>query len=512
MKANSIFFRGALAVAVSASCGYAAASTIALSVGTERVTAARVAQAVDGIGTLNTTAQDVRVTLDAAYSANGRVTLTLTNAQFRTTPSSATCLSVSDQSMSLVRESGGASGSTSVTYLVTGVSSGQNTVGDVCTFAGVDLLTASLPSTSGDAKIEFTAKNNLNNDIDNTNIGSATLASVMAQFAFVSDVDLNGVIDVQNDLLKFTENTDTGTNATVDLVSAYAVDSYSFRVNAISVSPANSAAQGTFQTVIAGDFSFVKDAGDVSCASANSITTAPGVIAMTAAGIAAGNYGLTIGSDCQSLTVKLLPGAFAGAVTGGTNVNAAVAFAKTGTSGTASSVAFAPVAAFTTSSTQFGYGALASGRAQSATIGSIGSWTTNGTTIDVPYMPFGQVSPAISHVITLNNRSGSAGAIRVSAWRAAGTYGGVTQTAVACGTQNFSVGTIDAATVKNITSEVTNYVQSTCGWGTGQTRVALRFDVATPAASTELYSSFTIDGTRSNVVVNSSNGRGSSTR
>jgi len=511
MKANSIFFRGALAVAVSASCGYAAASTIALSGGTERITAARVAEAVGGIGTLNTAAQDVRVTLDAAYSANGRVTLTLTNGQFAVTPSSATCLSVSDQSMSLVRESGGASGSTSVTYLVTGVSSGQNTVGDVCTFAGVRLLTASLPTTTGEAKIEFTAKNNLNNDIDNTNIGSATLASVMAQFAFVSDVDLNGVIDVQNDLLKFTDNTDFGSTA-VTVANPYAADAYSFKVRAISVSPNNSAAQGTFQTVIAGDFSFVKDAGDVSCASANSITTAPGVIAMTAAGIAAANYGLTIGSDCQSLTVKLLPGAFAGAVTGGADVDASVVFAKSGTSGTASSVAFAPVTSFTTSSTQFGYGALASGRTQSATIGSIGSWTTNGTTIDVPYMPFGQVSPAISHVITLNNRSGSAGAIRVSAWRAAGTYGGVTQTAVACGTQNFSLGTIDAATVKNITTEVTNYVQSTCAWGVGQTRVALRFDVATPAASTELYSSFTIDGTRSNVVVNSSNGRGSSTR
>ena len=511
MKANSIFFRGALAVAVSASCGYAAASTIALSVGTERITAGRVAEAAGAVGTLNTTAQAVRVTLDAAYSANGRVTLTLTNGQFATTPSSATCRSVDDQSMSLVRESGGASGSTSVTYLVTGVSSGQNTVGDVCTFEAVNLLIASLPSTTGDARIEFTAKNNLNNDIDNTNIGSATIASVMAQYAFVSDVDFNGVIDVQNDLLKFTENTDVGTNATVNLTNAYAVDSYSFRVNAISVSPNNSAAQGTFQTVISGDFSFLKDTGDVVC-SAGSATSGAAQIAMTAAAIAAANYSVVAGSDCQSLTVKLLPGAFAGAVTGGTNIDAAIAAYKAGTSGTASTTAFAPVTSFTTGSTQFGYGALASGRVQAATIGTIGSWTTNGTIIDVPYMPFGTTSPAISHVITLNNRSGSAGAIRVSAWRAAGTYGGVTQTAVACPTQNFSLGTVGAQTVKNISADVLSYVQSTCGWGTGQTRVALRFDVATPAASTELYSSFTIDGTRSNVVVNSSNGRGSSTR
>jgi len=510
MKANSILFRGALAVAVSASCGYAAASTIG-AITAERVTAQRVLEAADGIGTLTTATQTVAVTLGAQYSTNGRATLTLTNGTFGVAaPATANCVSGgADTNMTLVLESGGAVGSSSATYLVTGVSAGSNTIGDVCTFNPINLRVASL---SGNTKIEFSAKNNLNADIDTT-IGSATLASVMDQFAFVSasTAPLNGIIDVQNDLQKFTTNSATSVPDVGADDAAWAVDTLAFTVRAISVNGTNSAAIGTFETVIAGDFSFVKDA-DATC-SAGSATTGVSQVAMTAAGVAAANYSFTMGSGCQSLTVKLQPAALQQvAVSAGDTLAAAVTFFKTGATTTATSVPFAPVSAFNTSGSAFSYGTLSSARSVPVTIGSLGSWTTNGTTIDVPYMPFGQVSPAISHVITLNNRSGSAGAIRVSAWRAAGTYGGVTQTAVACGTQNFSLGTIDAATVKNITSEVTNYVQSTCGWGTGQTRVALRFDVATPAASTELYSSFTIDGTRSNVVVNSSNGRGSSTR
>jgi len=512
MKANSIFFRGALAVAVSASCGYAAASTIG-AITAERVTAQRVLQAADGIGQTATAAQTVAVTLGAQYSTNGRATLTLTNGRFgAAAPATANCLSGgADTNMTLVLESGGAIGSSSATYLVTGVSAGSNTISDICTFSNVQLQIASL---TGKTKVEFSAKNNLNADIDTT-IGSAILASVMDQFAFTSTatVPLDGIIDVQNDLQKFTTNSATSTPEINVDATAWAVDTLAFTVRAISVGATNSATIGTFETVIAGDFSFVKDA-DAVC-SAGSATSGVSQVAMTAAGVAAGaaNYGVTMADGCQSLTVKLQPAALQQvAVSAGAPLAAALSFYKDGATTTANSVPFAPVTAFNTSGSKFGYGTLASGRSVPVTIGSLGTWTTNGTTIDVPYMPFGQVSPAISHVITLNNRSGSAGAIRVSAWRAAGTYGGVTQTAVACGTQNFSLGTIDAATVKNITSEVTNYVQSTCGWGTGQTRVALRFDVATPAASTELYSSFTIDGTRSNVVVNSSNGRGSSTR
>jgi len=227
MKANSKFLRGALAIAVATSCGYASASTIAVVGGAHSVTSARVAEAAASIGTLNTANKTAIVTLGAQYSANGRVTLSLTNGTFSATPTSATCSSAADQSMSLSRESGGAAGSTTVTYLVTGVSSGQDTNGDTCTFEGVGLQVATL---SGNTKLEFTAKNNLNSDIDNTAIGSAIIASVQDQFAFVSKTDLNGIIDVEAAQLRFTTASEAGTPdvAAAALARAQGSDALSF--------------------------------------------------------------------------------------------------------------------------------------------------------------------------------------------------------------------------------------------------------------------------------------------
>jgi len=237
MKANSKFLRGALAVAVATSCGYAAASTITVGGGAHVVTSERVLEAADGIGTLNTVGKDVVVTLGAQYSASGRVTLTVTNGLFAATPTSVACGSNGDPSMSLSRESGGAAGSSTVTYLVTGISAGQDTNGDACTFGAVGLQVASL---SGNTKIEFTAKNNLNADIDNTAIGSAILASVASQFAFVSKTDLNAIIDVENAQLLFTTANDHGTPAVAASATdavATAADSLSFTFERLASAP-----------------------------------------------------------------------------------------------------------------------------------------------------------------------------------------------------------------------------------------------------------------------------------
>lgn len=493
MKANSKIIRGALAVAVATSCGYAAASSISAG-SAERVTAQRIANATssDAITIANT-----NVTLGAQYSTNGRVTLTLTNGEFASTPTTATCSSASDADMTLARESVSA---TSATYLVTGITAGKATSGLVCSFAGATLKTSTL---SGNVKVEFTATNNNNAAIDNSAIGSATLASVMNQFAFVSDSNFNGVIDVSANNRMFT----TSDTTLSTLTTGYSADEYSFTVSAISVSPSNSAAAATFETTIAGNFSFAKDTGDVVC-SAGSQTSGAGRIASTIT-TNASSPTVVLASDCQSLSVKVPGGAFAGAVTGGADVVVNIAAYKSGSTGTATSQPFNPVAAFAASGTVAGFGA--SGRTQALADFDGGSWTTNGTTIDVPYMPYGASSPVLSHVIQLNNRSSIGGTVKVSAWRAAGTFGGVTNAAEACGTQDYSLTSVAASSVLTLTTDVSNYIRNVCGW-TGQARIALQFTVATPAASTELFTAYTIDGTRGNVVINSSNGRGSSTR
>jgi len=497
MKAKSNLFRGAMAVAVAASCSYAAASTISAS-STQVVSAQRIANAVtaDAI-----TVDKINVTLGAQYSANGRVTLTLTNGEFASTPLSATCSSAGQSDMTLARES---TTSNSATYLVTGITAGKATAGLVCSFEGATLKTSTL---SGDVKVEFTATNNNNVAIDNTAIGSAKLASVSNQFAFKSDTDFNGVINVTEANKKFVDSDTTAVALVTAATGAYTADSYEFVLTAVSVGASNTAAAATFETTIAGNFSFVKDTGDVVC-SAGSLTTGSGRIAAT---ITSGTTAptLVIADTCQSLTVKLPGAALSGPTSGADITTTLVAFKTGAAASTAASVSFNPVASFTASGTAFGHGL--SGRTQTVADFTAGAWTTNGTTIDVPYMPFGQVSPALSHVITLNNRSSIGGTVKVSAWRAAGTFGGVTNAASACAQQDYALTSVDAASVLTLTTDVTNYIRNVCGW-TGQTRVALQFTVATPAASTELFTAYTIDGTRGNVVVNSSNGRGSSTR
>jgi len=392
----------------------------------------------------------------------------------------------------------------SVTYLVTGITAGKATNTLICSFEGATLKTSSL---SSNVKVEFTATNNNNVAIDNTNIGSATLASVMNQFAFTTDSDFDGIIDVTQSNKEFT-TTDAGVVSSAGAAAVYTADTYSFTLTAISVSPSNSAAPATFETTIAGNFSFVKDTGDVVC-SAGSLTGGSGRIAGTIT-TNASSPSFVIGDTCQSLTVKLPAAAFAGAVSAGATVVTSITAFKEGAAGsTATSVSFSPVASFSASGTAAGYGA--SGRTQQVADFTAGSWTTNGTTIDVPYMPFGATSPVLSHVITLNNRSPIGGTVKVSAWRAAGTFGGVTNVAQACATQDYALTSVDAASVLTLTTDVTNYIRNICGWQ-GQTRVALQFTVATPAASTELFTAYTVDGTRGNVVVNSSNGRGATTR
>jgi len=497
MKANSTLFRGALAVAVATSCGYAAASTISAPTA-ERVTAQRILNAVSADAI---TISATNVTLGAQYSANGRVTLSLTNGEFASTPSSATCSSAGQSDMTLAKESTTAS---SATYLVTSITAGKATSGLVCSFEGATLKTSTL---SSNVKVEFTATNNNNAAIDNSAIGSATLASVMNQFAFVSDSDFDGVIDVSAANKQFTTNSIGVVSSGVS--AAFTGDAYSFTVSSISVSPSNSAAPATFETTIAGNFSFVKDTGDAVC-SAGSLSTGTGRIAGTITTNAA-NPTFVIGDTCQSLTIKLPAAAFTPATGGDADsvVTTIAAYKEAGAGVTATSVAFNPVASFSASGTVAGYGV--SGRQQSLADFAAGSWTTNGTTIDVPYMPFGASSPVLSHVFTLNNRSSIGGTVKVSAWRAAGTFGGVTNVAQACATQDYALTSVDAASVLTLTTDVTNYIRNVCGWQ-GQARVALQFTVATPAASTELFTAYTIDGTRGNVVVNSSNGRGATTR
>jgi hypothetical protein len=130
---------------------------------------------------------------------------------------------------------------------------------------------------------------------------------------------------------------------------------------------------------------------------------------------------------------------------------------------------------------------------------SAGSFNINGTAMVVPYMPYGLSSgQTISQVFSLTNRSTTAGAVTGTAFNQAGSSCnlGTVGTASARSVTNLS-GTINAAIAGCYAGSTT---ASASAFPSG-TRVYITLTSNTPAASTELTSTYNVNGdSRVNVI------------
>jgi hypothetical protein len=511
MKVNSKLGRYLVAAAVAGSCGYVHAAVVSAT-SSDYTNAA-----VNAAGTsADLAVSNLRVQLGAAYTAGNALTVTLQNgAQFSgnadNVASSLKCSSAatSDSDMVLAYQAGGNSGSSAVTYLVQSVSAGQTTSGLNCSFGPRHLLTRSLP-TSGVVGASFSAAVSNGGTAIDTAVATATLATARSQFTFGSVSGVVGQIDVTTNRLLFVDNIPDKPHQpfVTALAGAKSADGIQFRTGHLSISASASATQQTFEISFTGDFNFVNDDGGI--CSVGDLTGGAGTIVArqqrTAAASADASARLSISENCGTLTYKVSPANAATdaltALTGNepTNVVHHTISLQRATSSTGLQWA---VGSYGYTAPVFGtYGTTPNNGGGSASTNGAGSFTSNGLTVDVPYVPFGNAGTStIGHVFVWNNRSSQSSTVSVSAYKAGST--------TPCAT-NLNLATITANTVTNISDQVRTYVAGCFPadyTATSGPRVSLRFEANLPASTNELYTSFTIGSDRA-LVPNSSTGRG----
>jgi|NOAtaT_7_FD_contig_91_1219130_length_1524_multi_3_in_0_out_0_1 hypothetical protein len=465
MKLNDKVSYSAVAAAVALACGSPFVADAA-SLSSSTITMSQQGNAL-ATASANTTLT-VTVALSSSYIANDTAQLTIVGGNWQTAsgaPPDATCSSGTFGGLSYDRSTNRAN------YRVT---SGTPTSTSICTFV-VAVQNASM-GTAGNVTISYgaqTASSNLSFDS-----GSAiTVARVVDQFSSSAGTLLNGVVNVNNARLHFVADESTGAASQFGGNE----DHLGFTLNN-SGSLANAATVSSIVATINGDFSFLDDDGTAGC-SASDLTQGPGQA------LAVGNTGsLSINSACSVLT-------YTESSTLAPSTTGAVRFIALGKTGAATSTALTNEKIINNGSFSgsivfnYGNGATSS---ETDSYSSLGSWTLNGASIDVAFMPY---TEGTSRIINLTNRSGQTGAITVSA---------INESGVACAA--FSAGSIAGNSIKNISADVDAGIRA-CYGATFAGRVALNVVANIPGSNAELYTGYNRNGSLS-TIVNTSNGFG----
>ena len=463
---------------VAGACGYVSAATItATAVDRYALESIQSAAAVTNVDTA-----EVTITLGQAYVLNDTMELSLTGASFGSVDkqtASFTCANGAGNStvFSIVSGSSSASLLTYVANTPVGVVPAQ-----VCTLPTM-MFSAGSVTGSGDISLSSVSKKAAT--LASFDTGSAAkVASVGSAWTVSGNTVFDGVIDVQNNRLVFASG-----QGPLNVLGgdATGVDSFAFSINVDTTrNTAGNAAVSTTNTVgtmvltltAASNFNFLIDptadtAGTCSITGNGAVTATP----------IAGAPTTTINSACNAITVTV-PTVAAGAYAVSLGRGAANA-----TLTTANSTAFGEQS-YTAAV------ALAIGTTRQATVSgtpNAGSWTINGTTVNIPYLPIGATTDL---VVNIANRSSQTGAVTFTAWNLNGTsctgnLGSITAN------QNMSVG----ATLKTALLACTG-----SGWS-GATRATVQIVIPTPRSTTAVNTSFSLnDGKSRSVVVNDSQG------
>lgn len=321
----------------------------------------------------------------------------------------------------------------------------------------------------------------------NDSAAARTVARVVDQFASAIKTQLNATVDVNSGRYHFTTDDGASGNNLLGGREDHLVIGFT---NASS-SVVTAATVTSVTVTVLGDFSFLDDDGTAGCATGD-INGAYGVAAEDGAGT------LAISSDCRSLTYRTSADQATGDVTIALGKSqAASSTAGTNTAGVAvekfltAPQEFSAAVEFTYYNTARGAATAASVTTTASESGNAGEWILNGASINVGFMPY---TDGTSRILNLTNRSTQAGAVTVSAINEAG---------VEC--PAFSVGTIGATSILNISSAVDTGIRA-CYGSAFAGRVALTLVANIPGTDAELYSGYNRNGSLS-TVVNSSNGK-----
>jgi len=450
-----------------ASALFAAAS--ATHAATVAITGVNVSQE-GSAGALSIAVPNVVVTLGAEYTVNDIVTFTLSGAEFD--------IALSAPAIAYADASGGDftgtmtlgllnNTATTATFRITDlvpVTGDAITTGDTLTLSGLVMTTATVLDETGDISVAYSAETNTAQVLDGTGTLTDVAATVVAQLSSSVTKPLNGIIDVENGRQQFTAGNDT---ITTDVLVVTLTE---------AVAAVNDAVYDGAVHVIEGDFSWMDTDGT------------PGVDA----GELAAAFGVTGNGD--DTFVSVINAAMNAITITATDLAADAVEAHTMTftvAGVGVGNAILSAQDFDVSTT-INYTTAAAAAATKATAveASAGSWTLNGSAVNIPYMPYGS---GISQIINLNNAGTQSGDVSVEGFDRAGNfYGPVVVGTAAPGAQTALAGAIKAALVAE-------------GLPASE-RVSLTVVSNVPADDVTVYSAYN-PGTGTVMIVNDSNGK-----
>lgn len=482
MRLISKFVVGA---AVAGACGYASAATITgVNTGAQPVSR----QGAQFLGTADTTFRNINnitVNIQDGY-------VNLDTMRF-TSPSGATFASAdaaNAHSASFTCSTGGAQ---SVVFTYTQASSNASTIvytaatptastsGMSCAIPSLALRANSL-TTVGNVTLAVEGRKASTGFTFDTS-SAVTVMSVANQFSVAVSQNLNGIIDVSSNRLSFATS-DTGFTGGSGFTS---YDTFSFSVNNAAGQTGAVVAGATTTmtlTLTAGtSFAFLQEPDGQTGAGSCTVSVGTGQAAATAA---AGSGTITLAPTsgaCNVLTVSF------NTVADGTYTVALGRATTTAPTATNSTI-FEPQSY--TAGLTMGAGSVS--LASIATGTAAGSWTLNGTTVNIPYVP---LSSSVNLQVFLANRSTQAGAVTFTAWNASGT---------SC---TGTLGTLNANSTGSFGSTLRAALQACTGAGwSDASRAIVQILSTTPSASTEAHTGFsTADSVSRQLMINDASGR-----
>jgi len=479
-------YKAIVLAAIASSCGYAAASTISVSAaagatggltyGTPGTNLSLEGAAERNASSAALTGLVVAMTMGAFQSRDSIIQLALTNAKFASV-GNGVAPSVSCTSGNIVLDVGAPTASNAFwDFGITGTSGTTSNV--VCTFSSLGLAHSSITGTvSVSAGVKRTSDTAYTYD---SSTASAVIITASSQIGTIAlSTAFNGVVDYQAKQGYGFVTGDGGSAGSGDILA------FNVPVNNLLLS-ANSAVSLNFAISAESGktFSFLDSEACGTTPNLDNRSTNTGRAYATFTG---GSASLTINASCTTLT-------YAGtAVLTGSNLVASVELGhKSSTPSTGVVIEPMTFPSFVATVTQ---GAVSR---KTGTIAA-GSWTSNGATVVIPYMPINLSAgtSAIDPVVTIANRSSLTGVLSGTMRDEDGN---------SCALDN--LGSIAATRTKNLGGLIkTAFAACSNLSQTSTERMYITITATLPDSTTTFYSGYNVGGTSRVTVVNSSNGK-----
>jgi len=477
--------KGVVLAAVASACGYAGAATI-VAEGLDKGKNVSLEGATIGNTTLPNKAVkfNLSVTTAVSHFAGDEWQLTLSRGTWATIGQSGYSVACTDGDISLDAIPTYSTDKKSLTFTVSATSGVTSSVG--CKFSSFAVHGPSL--TAGTVKVSYAAKRPSSAAFDRdvaTNSASAfTVASQLGSITVGSA--FNGVVDYQGSAGKGFA-ADDGTNLIAGKEDALVFSLAKASGNTVYSLTGSASFNVVLNAESGKSFSFLDVNRDGVCSAAELTSTANGQV-----------KGLTVVS-INSTCTQISFGGTASVPTSAAGTTATIAMGSRFTAPSVGTVGntITPMdfPATTTANLNVKGVTLKSASALDA-----GAWTSNGSTVYIPYMPVNTVAASrIAPVVYITNRSSVTGPA---------TAAMVNESGVEC---TASLGTIQGNRTTNVSNLIndavkTCYNTSSAAEAAGH-RLSITITASLPSASTEVYSAFTVGGTSRVSVVNSSNGK-----